>query len=47
MDMQAKRQQLEKEISDEVNFNAAFRESFEKALVLMEKIDQSSKLSKP
>ena len=43
--MQAKRQQLEKENSDEPNFDAAFRESFGKALVEMEKIDRSFKLT--
>ena len=43
--LQAKRQRLEKEVSDEPNFDAAFRESFEKALVKMEKINRSSKLT--
>ena len=33
LDMQAKRQRFEKEISDEPNLDAAFRECFEKALV--------------
>ena len=45
LDMLAKRQQLEIEISDEPNFDATFRESFKKALVKMEKIDRSSKLT--
>ena len=43
--MQAKRQRLEKETSNEPNFDATFRKSFEKALVEMEKIDGSSKLT--
>ena len=40
-------QQLEKEISDEPNFDVTFRESFQKALpvVKMEKIDRSSTLT--
>ena len=41
LDMQAKRQRLEKEISDEPNFDATFRENFERALVKME-IDRLS-----
>ena len=45
LDMQAKRQRLKKEISDEPNFDATFRESFEKALVKIEKIDRSSTLT--
>ena len=45
LDMQAKRQRFEKEISDEPNLDAAFRECFEKVLVEMEKIDRSSKLT--
>ena len=45
LDMQAKRQRLETEISNEPNFDAPFRESFKKALVEMEKIDRSSKLT--
>ena len=45
LDMQAKRQRFEKEISDKINLDAAFRECFEKALVEMEKIDRSSKLT--
>ena len=43
--MYTKRQQLEKETSDESNFDATFRESFQKILVKMEKINQSSKLT--
>ena len=43
--LQAMRQRLEKEVSDEPNFDAAFRKSFEKALVKMEKINRSSKLT--
>ena len=43
--MHAKRQLLEKETSDKLNFDATFRESFEKALVEMEKIYRSSKLT--
>ena len=43
--MHAKRQRLQKETSDEPNFDATFRESFEKALVKMEKINRSSKLT--
>ena len=45
LDMQVKRQRFEKEISDEPNLAAAFRECFEKALVEMEKIDRPSKLT--
>ena len=43
--MQAKRQRLEKELSHEPNADVAFKACFEKALLEMEKIDRSSKLS--
>ena len=45
LEMYAKRQRLEKETSDEPNFDATFRESFEKTLVQLEKINRSSKLT--
>ena len=43
--MQAKRQRLEKELSHEPNADVAFKACFEKALLEVEKIDRSSKLS--
>ena len=45
LETHAKRQQLEKETLDEPNYDATFRESFEKVLVKMEKINRSSKLT--